>query len=240
LNAVPLMPANLKSCVVIPAYNAAKTLGPLIRHIRQLKLDAVVVNDGSTDDTAQVATASGALVISHLANHGKGVAIRSGFAFAVETGYDAVVTMDGDGQHDPAELPRLLEEAARDGAAIVVGHRVQERWRMPRIRRWTNQVMSGIVSWMTRQDIPDSQCGFRVIRRQALEQMRLSSRHFDIETELLLAASRAGWRVSSIPIRTIYEYHPSHIRPIVDGLRFVRLVLRYLVAPPRIERAHVV
>lgn len=228
------MPANLKSCVVIPAYNAAKTLSPLIRHIRQLKLDAVVVNDGSTDDTAQVAAAAGALVISHLANHGKGVAIRSGFAFAVETGYDAVVIMDGDGQHDPAELPRFLEEAARDRVAMVVGNRVQERWRMPRIRRWTNQVMSGVVSWVARQDIPDSQCGFRVIRREVLEQMRLSSRHFDIETELLLAASRGGWRISSIPIHAIYENHSSHIRPIVDGLRFVRLVLRYLLLPPRV------
>lgn len=228
------MPADLRSCVVIPAYNAAKTLGALVRHIRQLKLDAVVVNDGSTDDTAQVAIASGALVISHLANHGKGVAIRSGFAFAVETGYDAVVTMDGDGQHDPAELPRLLEEAARDGVAIVVGNRAQERWRMPRSRRWTNQVMSGVVSWVARQDIPDSQCGFRVIRREVLEQMRLSSRHFDIETELLLAASRAGWRISSIPIHAIYGHHPSHIRPVVDGLRFVRLVLRYLLVPPRV------
>ncbi len=228
------MPANLRSCVVIPAYNAAKTLSPLIRHIRQLKLDAVVVNDGSTDDTAQVAAASGALVISHLANHGKGVAIRSGFAFAVETDYDAVVIMDGDGQHDPAELPRFLEEAARDGVAMVVGNRVQERWRMPRIRRWTNQVMSRVVSWVARQDIPDSQCGFRVIRREVLEQMRLSCRHFDIETELVLAASRGGWRISSIPIHAIYEHHSSHIQPIVDGLRFVRLVLRYLLLPPRV------
>ena len=232
------MAENLKSCVVIPAYNAAKTLGPLVRHIRQLKVDAVVVNDGSTDETAQVATASGALVISHLANHGKGVAVRSGFAFAMEKGYDVVVTMDGDGQHDPAELPRLLEEVARDGVAVVVGNRVQERWRMPRVRRWTNEVMSGIVSWMARQDIPDSQCGFRVVRRKALEQMRLSSRHFDIETELLLAASRVGWRISSIPIRTIYDKHPSQIHPLMDGLRFILLIVRYLVVPPRIERAH--
>jgi len=117
---------------------------------------------------------------------------------------------------------------------MVVGNRVQERWRMPRIRRWTNQVMSRVVSWVARQDIPDSQCGFRVIRREVLEQMRLSSRHFDIETELLLAASRAGWRVSSVPIRAIYAHHSSHIRPLVDGLRFVRLVLRYLLIPPRV------
>ena len=109
---------------------------------------------------------------------------------------------------------------------------------MPRNRRWTNEMMSGIVLWMARQDIPDSQCGFRVVRRKALEQMRLTSRHFDIETELLLAASRTGWRISSIPIRTIYDKHPSHIHPLMDGLRFIRLVVRYLVAPPRIERAH--
>ena len=223
----------LRSCVVIPTYNAAKTLGPLIRQIKPMGLDVIVVNDGSTDDTAQIATASGALVISHLDNQGKGVALRAGFTFALQAGYDAVVTMDSDGQHDPAEIPRLLAAASSPQAAVVVGHRSVNHGSMPRIRRWTNQLMSWVVSRVTRQRIPDSQCGFRVIRREVLAAVRLSSRRFDIETELLLAASRGGWTVTSVPIRTIYQHHTSYIRPVGDGLRFCWLVLRYLCCPPR-------
>lgn len=224
---------TLRACVVIPAYNAAKTLGPLIRHIKQFGLDPIVVNDGSTDETAQIAMALGALVINHLDNQGKGSTLRTGFAFALQAGYEAVVTMDGDGQHDPAEIPCLLEAVSRPHAAVVVGHRTVDHASMPRARRWTNQLMSWVVSRVARQHIPDSQCGFRVIRREVLAAVRLSSRRFDIETELLLAAVRGGWTVTSVPIRAIYQHHTSYIRPMADGLRFCGLILRYLFCPPR-------
>lgn len=227
----------MRSCVVIPAFNAAKTLGALVKQVKALKLDPVVVNDGSTDETAKVAMDAGALVISHLANKGKGTALRTGFAFALEHGYEAVVTMDSDGQHDPTEILRLIDEAAAKPASVVVGNRTIDRQHMPLIRRWTNRVMSAIVSSLTRQPIPDSQCGFRLVRRDVIQAVRLRSRHFDIETELLLAASRGGWTVTSVPIRTIYQNgHSSHIRPVRDGLRFFTVVLRYLLAPPRLER----
>jgi len=217
--------------VVIPAYNAAKTIRPLIRHVKQLALDPVVVNDGSTDDTVQVATEAGALVISHLQNQGKGAALRTGFAFALQAGYDAVVTMDSDGQHDPQEIPYLLDVASLPQAAVVVGHRLVDGWCMPCLRRWTNRLMSLIVSRLARQRIPDSQCGFRVIRRQVLSAIQLSTSRFDLETELLLAATRRGWRVISVPIRTIYPHHTSSIHPVWDGLRFVHVVLRHLLHP---------
>ena len=219
---------GLRSCVVIPSYNAAKTVGPLVRQIQRLGLNAVVVNDGSTDQTARLATEAGALVISHLSNRGKGSALRTGFAFALQNGYDTVVTMDSDGQHDPEEIPRLLEASEQPQAAIVIGHRLLDHAHMPRIRRWTNRVMSSVVSWLTRQRIPDSQCGFRVIRRPVLATLRLSGCHFDLETELLLAAARRGWMITSVPIRTIYQNHASYIHPIMDGLRFMSVVLKYL------------
>ncbi|MBI3324859.1 MAG: glycosyltransferase family 2 protein, partial [Candidatus Omnitrophica bacterium] len=187
--------------------------------------------------TARLATEAGAMVISHLRNRGKGVALRTGFAFALQQGYDAVVTMDSDGQHDPEEIPRLLQASEEPHAAIVIGHRLLDNAHMPRIRRWTNWFMSSVVSLLTRQQIPDSQCGFRVIRRHVLDALRLSGRRFDLETELLLAAARRGWRVSSVPIRAIYHDHASYIHPIMDGVRFVGLVLRYLpwalVRPPQ-------
>lgn len=220
---------TLRACVVIPAYNAAKTLAPLVRQIKQMGLDAVVINDGSTDETARAASEAGTLVISHLENRGKGAALRTGFAFALQADYEAVVTLDGDGQHDPQEIPRLLEAAGASTTAVVVGSRLVDQRSMPLLRRGTNRLMSGIVSLITRQRIPDSQCGFRVIRREALTGLPLSCRHFDLETELLLAASRSGWTVTSVPIRTIYDHHPSRIRPLPDGIRFVGLVLRYLL-----------
>jgi len=228
---------NLRSCVVIPAYNAAQTIGPLVRQIKGLGLDTVVVNDGSTDETAEAASAAGALVMSHLGNLGKGSALRTGFAFALREGYDSVVTLDGDGQHDPTEIPRLLEAASQSHAALVVGHRLVNRSSMPVSRRWTNRLMSLIVSLLARQRIPDSQCGFRVISRQVLVTIPLSSCRFELETELLLAAARRGVRVLSVPIRTIYQQHDSHIHPLWDGVRFVRLVLRYLLWPPTNHRA---
>lgn len=219
---------GLKYCVVIPSYNAAKTVGPLVRQVQRLGLSPVVVNDGSTDQTARLATEAGAMVISHLRNRGKGSALRTGFAFALQHGYDAVVTMDSDGQHDPEEIPRLRQASEESQAAIIIGHRLLDTAHMPPVRRWTNRFMSAVVSLLTRQQIPDSQCGFRVIRRHVLETLRLSGARFDLETELLFAAARRGWRVTSVPIRTIYHDHASYIHPLRDGVRFVALVLRHL------------
>ncbi len=220
----------MRACVVIPAYNAASTIGPLIRHIHTLSLSAIVVNDGSTDKTAEVAVQAGAVVISHVQNQGKGTALRSGFAYALQAGFEAIVTLDGDGQHDPAEIPRLLEAASASDAAIIVGCRTIDSTAMPWARRCTNRVMSRVISWAVRQNIPDSQCGFRVIRRHVLERMHLSTERFEIETEMLLAAARLGWPITSVPIKTIYENHSSHIKPVSDSLRFVRLMLRYLLS----------
>jgi len=201
----------------------------LIRRIRQLGFDVIVVDDGSTDQTARTAAETGAMVISHLRNQGKGQALRTGFAYALRSGYDAVVTLDGDGQHDPSEIPRLLEAAAHTPGAIVVGSRLSVNGSpMPLARRLTNRLMSWVVSQVTRQDVHDSQCGFRVIPRRLLEAVPLSSRRFEIETELLLSAARLGWTIRSVPVKTIYDGHHSHIRPVRDGIRFARLILRFM------------
>ena len=226
------------ACAILPALNASATVGRLIERVRQLGLDPIVINDGSTDETVQVATAAGARVISHVSNQGKGLALRSGFAFALQAGYDAVVTLDSDGQHDPEDIPRLLEVCRAQQASIVVGHRIIDGERMPALQRWTNRLMSALVSAVARQPIPDSQCGLRVIRRDVLQALRLTGERFDLETELLLAAGVRGWTIRSVPIRTIYQQaHRSHIQPVRDGLRFVGLVVRYAVWPPRRRNA---
>lgn len=216
-------------CVVIPAYNAQATIGSLVTQVKQLALEAVVINDGSTDRTAHAATAAGAMVISHLHNRGKGAALRTGFAFGVQAGYDTLVTADADGQHDPHDIPKLLEALKSPDALVVIGERVIDAATMPPLRRWTNRVMSRLVSLVAGQPIPDSQCGLRAICRQALEHVTLSATRYEMETELLLAAAQRGWTVHSVPIRTIYNGHHSHIHPLQDGVRFFALLLRYFL-----------
>lgn len=230
LSLEPPIRSALKLCVIVPVYNAAKTIRPLIQQIQSLGLPAMVVNDGSTDQTAQLAAEAGALVINHLQNRGKGLALRSGFTVALEAGYDAVVTLDGDGQHDPREIPHLLERMQQPPrASIVIGQRQFDDQAMPAARCRVNQLMSRLISFMTTQAIPDSQCGFRVIRREVLATIPLSGSRFELESELLLAAAQRGWTIASVPIRTIYQGESSHIRPVRDALRFMCLAFPYLV-----------
>ena len=274
-------------CVVIPAYQAAKNIGELVRRIKEQGLAVVVVDDGSRDATAALAAGAGALVISHLRNEGKGRALRTGFDHVVRERYDGVITMDGDGQHDPAEIPELIRAGELQHAGIVLGNRMTNpavapppgfasqsetsgvggtgapppmggrdvaplgagpapsgggtgapmpralpvglhAGSMPPARRRTNALMSSIVSALAGQPIPDSQCGFRLIRKEVLEDLPLRARRYEIETELLLKAARRRWKIISVPIRSIYDNHASHIQPLREGLRFIGIILRAL------------
>ena len=219
-------------CVIIPAFNAAKTIGPLLRQIKPHGLTSVVIDDGSQDQTAAMASAEGALVISHLRNEGKGMALRTGFQYAIRSAFDGIITMDGDGQHDPGEILSLIRTGEVQHAGLVVGNRLANGSLMPPSRRVTNALMSSIVSAIARQHIPDSQCGFRFIRKELLQAVPLRAQRFDLETELLLGAAALRWKIVSVPVRSIYpDSRTSHIKPFWDGLRFFGLILRYLVRP---------
>lgn len=216
-------------CVLIPAYNAEHTVGTLVRCTKQQGFPVVVVDDGSTDRTASVASKEGALVISHLQNQGKGRALRTGFEHIARGDYDGVITMDSDGQHDPGEIPHLIREGERQHAGIVVGNRMQNERAMPFVRRWANRAMSAIISRLSRQHIPDTQCGFRLIRKEVIASLPLTADHFDIETDMLLAAAQLRWKTISIPVQTIYQGRQSYIHPVRDTLRFLRLIGKYAV-----------
>ena len=220
-------------CVIIPAFNAARTIGELVQRTKHQGLNVVVVDDGSTDQTAPIASTHGAVVISHLRNEGKGRALRTGFEYALRSQYDGVVTMDSDGQHDAAEIPQLIRAGEVQHAGIVIGNRLADGAPMPLSRRLTNRLMSAIVSAVARQHVPDTQCGFRFIRKEVLADTPLRARRFEIETELVIGAAARRWKIVSVPVRTIYQDERSHIRPLRDGIRFVGLVLRYLVRRPK-------
>lgn len=215
-------------CVVIPAFEAAKTIGLLVQQIRRHGLPVVVVDDGSRDQTAAVASSQGALVISHLRNQGKGCALRTGFEYALRERYEGVITLDSDGQHDPAEIAQLIQAGERQHAGLVLGNRLADGAAMPASRRWVNRLMSAIISAVSRQRIPDSQCGFRVIRRELLADVPLRAKRFDIETELVCAAAARRWKIVSVPVRSIYDGHASHIQPLRETLRFLGVIVRAL------------
>jgi glycosyltransferase involved in cell wall biosynthesis len=218
----------MRVIAVIPARDAAATVGDVVRGIRRAlpSADVIVVDDGSTDVTGEKAREAGAIVVRHDVNRGKGAALESGFAEALRRGADAVVALDADGQHDPASAPALLE--ALDRADLVVGSRERDRRGMPWVRRATNDVMTRLVSLLARRRIPDSQSGYRAIRASVLRAVHPRSRRFEYESEFLIDAARAGFSIGEAPVPTLYNAPGSHIDPLRDTLRFIRLVLRQI------------
>jgi glycosyltransferase involved in cell wall biosynthesis len=227
----------MKLCALIPAYNEATEIAHVVRGCAEHADEVLVVDDGSGDETAQAAEAAGATVIVHKRNAGKGAAIRTGLGYVRGHEFDAVVLLDGDGQHDWNEIRRFVEAAERTGAPIVLGDRMRDVAEMPALRRWTNRTTSRIISRLARQRIPDSQCGFRLLRAEVLADLDLKTANYETESEMLLQAAAAGHRIESIPIKTIYNAAPSHIHPVRDTWRFIKLALRALVQRRRALRA---
>jgi glycosyltransferase involved in cell wall biosynthesis len=182
----------------------------------------LVVDDGSTDGTAQVAEAEGATVLRHGQNQGKGAALLTGFRWALEKGFLSAVTLDADGQHDPDEIPRFLTPS-QAGADLLIGRR--DFSRMPIPRRWVNPFGSWLLSLALQHSIEDNQCGYRLHRRRLLESLDLSRRGFELEVEVIVQAVVKGFHVQWIDIRTIYDTGKvSYFHPLLDSLRFLRMV----------------
>ena len=213
---------------VIPAKDAEATIGAVVRGIRGAVpgTTVLVVDDGSSDRTRDRARDAGAQVIRHEVNQGKGAALQTGFDEALRRGAEAVLALDADGQHDPAAAPGLV--AALANADVVVGSRNHDRTGMPWLRRKTNDVTSWWVSKLAGVSIDDSQSGYRAIGAPVLRAVRPESRRFDYESEFLIGAARAGFRIGKAPIPTLYNAPGSHIHPLRDTVRFIRLVLRHL------------
>ena len=218
----------MKSCVLIPAYNESKTIGELIKSVETYVSDILVINDGSNDETEKVSKAAGASVISFKENVGKGKALRTGFDYALKNKYDAVITMDADGQHMPRDIVNILDVAASPEIGIVVGNRMGNPETMPPIRFATNLFMSLIISAVCRQNIPDTQCGFRLIKCDVLRSINLVSANYEIESEILIKGSKKGFRIKSTPIKSVYEGQRSSINPIVDTWRFFAMLFKTL------------
>lgn len=216
----------MRACVVIPTYNESKKIADLIKEVRQQGLEVIVVDDGSSDMTPRIAQESGARVLRNEKNQGKGASLIKGFRYALGNGFDAVITMDGDGQHLPQDLPLFLRLARQSQSGIFVGNRMNKARSMPLVRFLTNKFMSWLISAVAGQKIPDTQCGFRLIKKEVLESVRFETSKFEIESEMLIKASRRGFRIESLPIKTVYAGEKSQINPFIDTLRFIKFMLR--------------
>ncbi len=207
---------------IIPCFNEARTIGALVRGVRRHVAAVIVVDDGSEDATASEAASSGAKVLRHKQNRGKGVAIETGLLAAVAQGFGHGLLLDGDGQHRTEDIPALLGCARETGAALVVGNRMHKPMAMSRLRRWVNRWMSARISKLAGKTLPDTQCGFRVVNLAVWRGLSLRAERFEIESEMILGFVRRGHRVEFVPIQTSAGTRRSHIQPIRDTWRWLK------------------
>ena len=223
---------------LIPTFLEGNHIAEVVnRTLKHLDL-VLVVDDGSTDETAALAKKAGAKIIRHSVNSGKGAAIKTGFRELQLRGVRYVLILDGDGQHRPEEIPRFLEAANQSQSPFLLGSRMDDVEKMPLIRRLTNRFMSSQISRVCGQSIPDTQCGFRMIHTDLIPSLFSESNAYDYETEMILIASREGFRISSVPISTVYSDEVSKIHPIKDTLRFFKLMAKYRTPPMKIKANH--
>ena len=219
----------MKYAVLIPAYNASHTLGELIsRTVPVISTDNIfVIDDGSTDSTAQIAEHHHVQLLRHHANRGKGAALQTGFDHCLKLGYDAVITMDADLQHRPEDIPRFIERHRLMRCNIIIGSRLHQLKGMPIHRILSNTITTFLVRARTGVDVADSQSGFRFISIDVVKSIRIDSTGYEAETELLIKAARKGFTVDAIPIDTIYAGEKSHMKHIETTVHFIRTLFRH-------------
>jgi glycosyltransferase involved in cell wall biosynthesis len=220
----------MRAAALVPAYNEAATIGRVVSGLHGTVDSVLVIDDGSVDGTGEIAAAAGAEVVVEPSNRGKGHAIRRGLEILQARDLTHVLLLDGDMQHLPSEAPALLHEAARTGADLVLGERRFGREGMPASRYHANRLGSLALSWFVGVPLRDTQCGFRVIRLDALRGLRLRARGYDIETEMLVKMWRRGATIATVPVTAVYAGQVSKLRPVRDTTRtcFLAVYYRYL------------
>ena len=214
-------PSPDRVLALIPAYEEGPRIAAVVT-ATLAQLPVVVVDDGSTDDTASAAATAGATVLRQVPNAGKGAALRRGFAYALDEGSDAVVTLDADGQHDPAEIPAFLAAYRQDRPELVIGRR--DFAEMPPVRRLSNTLGGWTLSAALGQGVPDNQSGYRLIGRQLMRALLDSDESgFEFEVEMIARCIALGLPIAWVPISTIYAGEPSHIRPWRHFTEFLRV-----------------
>jgi glycosyltransferase involved in cell wall biosynthesis len=225
----------MKIAVVIPAYNEAATIRDVATRTLLFVPDVIVVDDGSTDATGAELAGLPLTLISNPVNLGKGASLWRGFAVALADGADAVITLDGDAQHRPEDIPRLLAASQAHPGRIIIGARLAERDKVPPLRYFGNRFANFWVAWAAGFPVTDSQSGFRLYPATVLRQVQVAhgpNARFAFESEILIEAGRAGVRTAAVPIAALYppNARASHYRSAVDTARIVRMITWKLVS----------
>jgi glycosyltransferase involved in cell wall biosynthesis len=214
---------------LIPALNARETIGAVVAGTKRHVEYVLVVDDGSEDGTNAEAARAGAVVIRHLNNRGKGEALKTGFRFLVAHGFDAVLTLDADGQHNTDDIPGLISRFKEGTAGIIIGTRMADRAKIPRYRLIPNLVGNFFLSRASGQSIADSQCGMRIYTARVLRNIEIASSRFDAEAEILIKAGRRGFSFAFVPIATIYpKGGKTHFIPVRDTYLICLVYLKSL------------
>ncbi|MHA6205854.1 glycosyltransferase family 2 protein [Dyella soli] len=214
--------SDVRWCVLIPCLNEEAAIGKVVQSVLELGVPVIVVDDGSDDRTPEIVGALPVTLLRHQQRRGKGEGLRTGFREALRQGYDAVLTMDGDGQHLASDIPRIVAAAQRYPRHIVIGARLLDRDQQPKGRRRANNVADWGISWACAQPVADTQSGQRWYPRAALDLVDLPAENFVFEAAILIAASREkGLGVASVPIASRYhgEFRISHFSPVRDVSR---------------------
>lgn len=217
-------------CILIPSYNAAKTARSVAEECLLHKLPVVVVNDGSDDGTADTLAELPLTILTHQTNSGKGAALKTGFAWALQHGYEGIVTLDADGQHDPTAIPYLVEVAKRGAYGILLASRHSQFEQMADLRKVWNRFGVWCLRKRTGFEITDSQSGFRYYRADLLKSIRLENNGYDLEMELLMKCWKSGFAIGSVPVpaRVADGRSTSHYRAVRDTWNICMTFLRYL------------
>lgn len=232
--------------ILIPAYNEARTIHSVTQRALAQGHPVIVVDDGSTDGTAERIDSLPVTLLRNARNVGKAASLWRGMQYAIEQGAHAVITLDADGQHDPADIPRFIECARRHPGAIAVGSRLHAKGAIPPVRYRANRFANFWIAWAAGQPIIDSQCGFRLYPTGLLQGRETQPGRRDgfvFESEILIDAGRAGVAIVAVPIAAIYEAkaRPSHFRPVTDVVRIAGMLVRKLFARgldlPRLYRS---
>ena len=218
-----------KICVVIPAYDVADAIESVVRGASRYVNTVFVVDDGSRDATADIAAAAGAVVIRSTENKGKGEALKKLFVAAAQAGFKAVISMDGDGQHDPEELPRFIAKHRQHPDSIIVGSRMSARENIPRARYNSMHIARFYISYAANQFIEDTQCGYRVYPLELIGKMALTQDRYVTESEILIKAGDLGRQIHFIRIGAIYGQIRSHFRPILDITAITAYIISYFM-----------
>lgn len=233
--------ATARPCVVVPCLNEAHAIRGLLEGVLAHCSDVIVIDDGSTDGTAAIVAQLPVTLIRHPQRRGKGEALRTGFRAALQRGATGVLTMDGDGQHDPADIPRILAAARQFPGALIIGARMLERGRQPNGRRRANDFADWGISWGCGRPVADTQSGQRWYPRAAVELVDLAAQDFVFEAAILIAATRdLDLPVVSIPIACRYDAgaRHSHFRPVRDVLRITWYTFRRVLHYGRVVRSY--